>query len=113
MKLLYLILPLIIALSGCSSIIPGHNVPIWKYKLFKRPPDNQDYPPLYITGWQHGCESGAEASANYLYRLKYKFKQDWSLLGNTYYVRGWEDSYNYCRKYVLRQNLGPLGKNNE
>tara|TARA_B100001564_G_scaffold347324_1_gene347956 strand:+ start:126 stop:449 length:324 start_codon:yes stop_codon:yes gene_type:complete len=94
----------LLVLSGC------HNVPMWKYDMFKRPYGNKPYPAEYIQGWQDGCESGAEASATHFYRLKYEFRQDWSMLNNTLYVSGWESAYNHCRKYVLQHNLNKLGK---
>lgn len=88
-----------------TSMLHGcHNVPIWKYDMFEHPPSKQEYPPMYLHGWKHGCQSGAEASSNYLYRWKYQFTQDWQLLDNPQYVSGWEDAYNHCRKYVLQHN---------
>jgi hypothetical protein len=68
---------------------------------------------MYIKGWQDGCESGAQASANHLYRLKYKFRQDWTLLGDPEYVNGWDNAYDHCRKYVLQHNLQYNTKSDE
>jgi hypothetical protein len=99
LKKICLILTLLSSLSAC------HNVPAWQYGMFKRPAGNHSYSPVYIKGWQDGCESGAQASATYLYRLRYNFKQDWQLLNNNYYVNGWEAAYNHCRKYILQHNL--------
>jgi hypothetical protein len=87
------------------SLAACQNVPIWQYRMFERPPGNKPYPPMYLKGWQDGCESGAQASGNYLYRLKYKFRQDWELLDDQEYVNGWENAYDHCRKYILQQNL--------
>ena len=92
-----------------SSILGAcHNVPMWKYSMFERPEGNYPYPPMYIKGWKDGCESGAEASANHIYRIRYKFRQDWQLLNNREYIAGWETAYNHCRKYVLQHNLQQL-----
>ena len=102
-KTLLIILSLSI-LSAC------HNVPMWKYSMFERPVGNGNYPPLYIKGWQDGCESGAQASANHLYRFKYKFTQDWKLLNNPMYMNGWDRAYSHCRKYVLQHNLRSMKK---
>lgn len=88
-----------------SGITACHNVPVWKYSMFKRPEGNRPYPAVYVKGWQDGCESGAEASSNYFYRMRYSFRQDWRLMKNGHYVKGWEDAYNHCRKYVLQHNL--------
>jgi hypothetical protein len=95
----------ILILSVLASLTACHNAPVWQYSMFKHPAGNKVYAPLYIKGWQDGCESGAEASANHLYRLRYSFKQDWQLLSNAYYVNGWEAAYNQCRKYILQHNL--------
>lgn len=90
----------------CLFGLPAcHNVPAWKYGMFEKPAGNKAYPPLYLKGWQEGCESGAQASANHLYRLRYKFTQDWKLLNNTTYINGWDRAYSHCRKYVLQHNL--------
>ena len=93
---------LLLIMSGC------HNVPMWKYSMFDRPAGHKNYPPLYIKGWQDGCESGAETSSNHFYRLRYRFKQDWQMLNEPLYVRGWEEAYNQCRKYILQHNLQQL-----
>lgn len=92
----------LLTLSAC------HNAPVWQYNMFKQPNGKGNYPPIYVKGWQDGCESGAEASATHFYRAFYQFKQDWSLLNDPYYVRGWENAYNHCRKYILQHNLENL-----
>jgi hypothetical protein len=93
---------LIICTLGLTAC---QNAPLWKYSMFERPAGNKPYPPMYLNGWRDGCESGAQASGNYLYRLKYKFRQDWTLLNDEEYVNGWENAYDQCRKYVLQHNL--------
>lgn len=102
MKNSLLIIFLVVFLHSC------HNVPVWQYQMFKRPPGNDAYPDEYIKGWQDGCESGAEASSNYLYRLKYKFRQDVSKIDNTLYINGWDSAYDHCRKYINQHNLNTL-----
>jgi len=103
MKKLILI-TLLLTITACE------NVPAWKYSMFERPQGNKIYPKEYLKGWKDGCESGAEASANNLYRFKYQFRQDWKMLNNKIYVNGWENAYNHCRKYVLQHNLRKLGR---
>jgi len=96
---------MLIGLSACE------NVPMWRYDIFKGPQgaDLSKYDPMYLHGWRDGCESGADASATHFYRVvRYKFKQDWQLLDNNFYVRGWEDAYNLCRKYILQNNLDKI-----
>ena len=96
----------IITISICFfGLAACQNVPVWKYSMFEKPFGDRNYPPLYVSGWQDGCESGALASANHFYRLKYKFRQDWQLLDNRTYISGWENAYDHCRKYVLQHNL--------
>jgi hypothetical protein len=104
MKKILLIIICSFTLSACQ------NVPVWKYGMFDGPSGNRPYPPMYKAGWKDGCESGAEASANYFYRSKYKFRQNWQLLGNNVYMSGWENAYEQCRKYVLQHNLDQLHK---
>jgi hypothetical protein len=104
MKKIILITACVLSLTACQ------NVPAWKYGMFERPEGNKNYPPVYISGWKDGCESGAEASANHLYRFKYKFRQDWKMLNDQIYVSGWENAYNHCRKYVLQHNLRKMAK---
>lgn len=101
----------LILLALATSLMACQNVPVWQYGMFERPAGNKNYPPLYIQGWQDGCESGAEASANHFYRIKYKFRQDWQLLSEPLYVNGWNNAYNHCRKYVLQHNLRHLKGN--
>ncbi len=90
---------ILIAITGCQ------NIPAWKYSMFDRPAGNYNYPPLYLSGWRDGCESGAQASANHFYRMKYKFKQDWQLISDQVYRTGWDNAYNQCRKYILQHNM--------
>ena len=86
------------------SVSSCHNVPAWKVDMFERPAGNKEYPLMYIEGWKDGCESGADASANHLFKWKYEFKQNWKLLNNKQYMSGWEDAYNHCRQYILQHN---------
>lgn len=96
-KTLTLIITLI-AISAC------HNVPLWKYDMFDRPPGNKEYPKKYIMGWQDGCESGAKTSANHIYRIAYDLRHNWKLALDQEYATGWDQAFNECRKYVLQHN---------
>ena len=93
---------------GSMFVMSCHNVPAWKIDMFERPPGNKEYPDMYLKGWKDGCESGADASANHLFKWKYRFKQDWRLLENQYYMNGWDDAYTHCRHYILQHNLKSL-----
>lgn len=99
MKNIFLAIIVLVTVTSCQ------NVPVWKYSMFDRPAGNYNYPPLYLSGWRDGCESGAQASANHFYRMKYQFKQDWQLISNQVYRTGWDNAYNQCRKYVLQHNM--------
>jgi hypothetical protein len=96
-------LVLVLTLTACQ------NVPYWQREMFDHPPGNRQYHPNYIKGWQDGCESGAQASANHMYRFIYKYRQDWRLLNDAQYVKGWDDAYNQCQKYLYQHNLKTLG----
>ena len=88
------------------SLLSCENMPYWQKNMMKYPPNSKhiNYSKVYLKGWREGCESGSLASANNLYRLKYKYKQDWKLLHNPTYVNAWEKAYNQCRKYVFQHN---------
>ncbi len=87
---------LVLMLTGCKA------GPMWKHWMFEGPPeaDKRPYPPLYVEGWKHGCESGASAKVNLWYAFNYKFKQDWQLAQNETYYKGWKDAFDYCQKYL-------------
>lgn len=105
MKNLLLIILIISCIPSCQ------NVPIWQYGMFKHPPGNASYHPDYIKGWQDGCESGADVSSNYFYRLRHEFRQDPLMLNNSQYVNGWQNAYDHCRRYILQHNLNTLDLN--
>ncbi len=98
---------MVVVLAGLTAC---HNVPVWQQGMFDGPIDGQEHPPLYVTGWKDGCETGAASSATYLYRMRYNFRQDWKLAQNDIYHKGWKDAYDYCRKYILQHNLSTMGK---
>ncbi len=84
-------------LSACASK-PG-------YTMYDGPPSRGNYSPLYIQGWQHGCQTGAASSANNVFQYRRLFEQDWRLAQNDEYHRGWKDAFTYCRKQVLQESL--------
>jgi hypothetical protein len=90
---------LLVILSGCSAL--GLERPT---SMYDGPPESENRPELYKKGWQHGCETGAAASANNVYTTRRIFRQDWDLAQDDTYHRGWRDAFTYCRKRVLTQS---------
>ena len=76
----------------CSLFSGCHNVPVFNSWMFDHPPPGKEYPPIYVTGWQDGCETGAAVGANALYRFRYEFRQDWQLVTDRVYYAGWKDA---------------------
>lgn len=105
----HVLLLLIIAfLSGCI----GKNVPTWREWMFDHPPGGAEkYPPLYVKGWQDGCETAGASTANHMYKFKFTYRQDEELTHTSKpYAKGWDDAYLYCTSYLLQHNFDWFGK---
>jgi hypothetical protein len=63
-------------------------------------------PPEYQQGWSDGCESGAQAYANSVYKTfkAFEFKYDTKLARNNMYQQIWKDAFIYCAIYWERTN---------
>lgn len=96
-----IMLCIVVLLAGCRTGPP------WQAWRFEGPQDmdEREYPPLYIQGWQDGCESGTSGSANHYYKFFYKFKQDATLAQNRIYYKGWKDAFDYCQRYTSQWNF--------
>lgn len=103
-KQLMMISITLVMLSACSAGPP------WAQWIYDGPPDvpGVTYPPLYVKGWQDGCESGASASANHWYKFQHEFRQDWRLAQNRVYYKGWKDAFDYCQRYINQYNRRTL-----
>lgn len=89
---------LVMALAACQ----GSGAP-WMRKMMDGPPKqaNQNpLPPLYLTGWKDGCETGVSANTNSFYKFYYKYRQNADLVMNDIYYRGWKDAFDYCQRYT-------------
>ncbi len=102
MRIIYVV-TFALLLTGCNQIETGltRPGPIWQQWMYDGPPPGQEYPPLYVLGWQHGCETGVAANANHYYKFYLRFRQDWQLAQNTVYYRGWRDAFDYCQRYMF------------
>ena len=94
-----MILTLVFLLSGCYSGSP------WMQSMMEAPPQRkgmpkEEYPPLYVQGWQDGCETGISSNTNSVQKFFYKYKQNANLVMNDIYYRGWKDSFDYCQRYT-------------
>lgn len=89
---------LLLSLSACSGAP-------WMKKIMDGPPltdekARQELPPLYVKGWQEGCETGISANTNSMAKFRYKFQQDANFIMNDTYYRGWKDAFDYCQRYT-------------
>ncbi len=57
-------------------------------------------PPLYLQGWNEGCETGANIYGNDYMRVIYANKINTSLMKNPVYRNAWRVGQSYCRFYV-------------
>jgi len=87
-------------LVGCSTLLP-------KYVPFE-----EDIPgsPEWKLGWKHGCESGYVTYGHVIYRVIYKFYQDYKMLSNQDYNVAWHEGYNTCRHYMLKLSTADIWK---
>ena len=67
------------------------------------PPENA--PPLFLKGWQDGCDTGLASHGSSSYRMYYSFTQDPDLILNPVYYKAWKDSENYCRTFIFQYSL--------
>jgi hypothetical protein len=93
---LSMICVILVTISACTA------VPTWRQWMLEGPPPGQEYPPLYIEGWQDGCESGISASSNQWYKLHYSFQQDPYKAQDRVYYKGWKDAFDYCQRYMYQ-----------
>ena len=42
----------------------------------------EEFPPLYVKGWQDGCETGISSNTNSINKFFYAYKQDANLVLN-------------------------------
>jgi len=81
--------------------------PPWQQWMYDGPPpspDGKPYPDLYVLGWQHGCQTGADAQSNNFYKTFSGWRQDATLAQNKVYYRGWQDAFGYCSRYIQQYN---------
>ena len=95
LKTIILLCVLVLVANACTPVPP------WQRWMLKGPPPREGitYPPKYVEGWQHGCETGISATANQWYKMTHKFRQDPILAQDRTYYRGWKDAFDYCQRY--------------
>lgn len=85
----------VFGLQACSN--PVYDLP---YKV------QEDAPPMWKLGWEHGCKTGLSAYGNDVYKTFYNYTQDVDKMKDNYYGKAWTDSFNFCRAYVNRYLAG-------
>ncbi len=98
MKNIAILVILMFTLTACQAGPP------WQKWMYEGPPPGKEYTPLYVEGWQAGCESGVSASSNHWYKFHHEFRQDPILAQNRVYYKGWKDAFDYCRRYIYQWN---------
>ncbi len=93
-----LVIAVILLTSACSGAP-------WMRSMMDGPPkrkgmQDEEYPPLYVKGWQDGCETGISSNTTSVAKFFYAYKQDAKLVMNDIYYRGWKDSFDYCQRYT-------------
>ena len=83
---------------------PGSPQMKWIYDHPPKSENGKSPDPLYVEGWQDGCETGASANSNSFYRYMNDFKQDSVKAQNELYYKGWKDAFNYCGRYIYQYN---------
>lgn len=92
---IFMMVLLMANLQSCST--PVYDLP---YKV------QEDAPPMWKLGWEHGCKTGLSAYGNDVYKTFYNYTQDVTKMKDVYYSKGWTDSFNFCRAYVNRYLAG-------
>lgn len=72
--------------------------------MYEGPPKQEGVEPhpLYVKGWQDGCETGVSAVTNHYYKFFYKWRQDAELAQNKIYYQGWRDAWDFCNRYMFQ-----------
>ncbi len=99
---------LLLSVSSCSYLDPTRAGSPFKQWMYEGPNENtdknKDVDPLYLKGWQQGCQTGVSANTNAWYMQFYHFEQDSTLAFNPTYYKGWKDAFNYCGRYIYQYN---------
>lgn len=96
------VLILVLNLAACNRTADGE-ISWQPNSLDLTPPPG---PPEYQKGWSEGCESGANAYSNTVYKSfrAFDFKFDPALRNNKVYYQIWKDAFLYCSIYWERTN---------
>lgn len=99
---IFLVILSIVLLASCNHT-PDGQISWQPNSLDLTPPPGS---PEYQQGWSDGCESGANAYANSVYKIfgAFKFKLDPRLRSNKAYYQVWKDAFIYCSIYWERTN---------
>ncbi len=89
-----IIVVLFMSLAACNRT-PEGKISWQPNNLNLNPPPG---PPEYQQGWSDGCESGANAYSNTVYKTfkAFEFRMDPKLRSNKFYYQVWKDAFLYC-----------------
>lgn len=110
MRAFAVILIVLISVTGCrGKFISEKSITAPKPFGMGGPPKDAD--PLYLQGWDDGCETGLSTMVTGFYKTHYEFKQDPYKANNPVYYKAWKDSYTYCRQYAFRFTWDSIDNN--
>ena len=112
MKIIFLILAIFIV-SSCRGQIFSESNPIAPKPFQMGGPDRENADPIYLSGWDDGCNTGLSTMNHGYYKSFYAFKQDPYMARNPMYYKAWKDAYTYCRQYSFRFIWDSLDKQRE
>ncbi len=61
---------------------------------------NSKQPPLFVEGYQDGCQSGLSAGGN----NAFQYVKNLQKTSNTQYKQGWEDGFRVCQSRQIQRN---------
>ncbi len=106
-----MLLLVVVSITGCrGKILPVKGVTAPRPFGMGSPPADAD--PLYLSGWNDGCDTGLSAMVTGYYKSHYQFTQDPYKANNPVYYKAWKDAYTYCNQYAFRFIWDPIDNNN-
>ena len=98
---------LTLSLSGCMGKIFSEDS-FFAPKPFGMEGPSRDADPIYLAGWDDGCQTGMSTMVMSYYKNFYEYTFDHELSRNATYYKAWKDAYTYCRQYAFKYTWAPV-----
>ncbi|MBU0655147.1 MAG: hypothetical protein KJ914_08430 [Gammaproteobacteria bacterium] len=82
-------------LAACSTLTPEEQMAREMSGV-----SNSSLPPMFVSGYHDGCQSGLSAGGNNAFR----FVKDMTKASNAQYKQGWEDGFRVCQSRQVQRN---------